>query len=499
MRFMVILTGLACVALLAFQSTAQEHADTPAPAVIQTAAGAFTELGTNERGFREFRREADGATMVLVPGGEFRKRKYVGDPLAGDESYWMDVPAFLIDKYEVTNEQVRDFLLSREDLEFKDDEIRADGKLLVKNHKWGLGVGEGEYAAREGLRNHPSVGTTGHLALAYAKWAGGDLPYGYEFEKAAAGKSGQLFPWGRRQPDRELANFYLYGPRRTQEVGSYPAGVSPYGVHDMAGNVYDRCYWFESPNDIKPDAVPDMIKGGSWVSPHWANLRCIDRCAQPLGVAEGSVGFRCVIRDAEVLKALGARQAGPTLRMHDDIDEAFKEAADRNVPIFLFLSYETCGQCDRVRAQVFGDAEFVEYMNENAVVLIGSDPGDGWQDPADREDLSILFPGCRTDRMRAVFAAFCREVNTREVPKAIYRFRISPGQFALNPHRDLHHEPEDMILQPENAFPKSGHDARTFIDKMKEAQRALGTGLTRLQYIEGKESPETEWKPDLDE
>jgi hypothetical protein len=181
--------------------------------------------------------------------------------------------------------------------------------------------------------------------------------------------------------------------------------------------------------------------------------------------------------------------------MHDDVDAAFEEAEARNVPIFLFLCYETCGQCDRVRAQVFTDPEFIEYMNENAVVLIGHNPGDGWQDPVEYEDASILFPGCRTENLMDTFAHFCREVNTRKIPKAVYRFKISPGQFALNPHRDLQEEPEHLLLQPENAFPKGGDNVQQFIDAMKEAQKKLGTGLTRQEYLDGEESPETNWSP----
>lgn len=466
----------------------------PATTVYETPVGKFTDLGRNDRGYRELRREKDGAVMVVVPAGWFTKRVYIGDPAVEADSFSLHTEAFLIDKYEVTNTQVSGYLDSLKSLVVKDDRL-LDGKTpLARSHDWGLKIADGKFSVQQGFEKHPSVGATGELALRYARWIGGDLPYGYEWEKAAAGPSGLLFPWGDAPADSTRANSFLHGPRHTMPVGSYPAGVSPYGVHDMAGNVYDRCYWFETPEDIKPDAVPRMIRGGSWVSPHWANLRCIDRCAQPMDAAEGSVGFRCLIRDPAVLKAVG-EGSRPVLRIHDDVDTAFKEAAARNVPIFLFLSYETCGQCDRTRAQVFTDKRFIEYMNEHAVVLAGQDPGDGRDDPVEpAEGPSLLYPGCRAEKLQATFDYFCRAVNVKVVPKRISEFRISPGQFALNPHLELHEEPDDMILIAEEHLRKSGDDPMGIIEQLKNAQALLGEGQSRDDFLAGKPAPKTTWQ-----
>lgn len=446
-------------------------------------AGEFTFLGRNDAGFNEFRRTRDGAVMVLVPAGTFVKRTYSRNILSEGDPKPMTVPAFLVDRHEITNAQVAAFLSAAEGLVRTDGSVRdAEGRPFAVSHRWGLEITEEAVRVRPGYEHHPSVGTTGWLAVAYARWVGGDLPRAYEFEKAAAGPKGLEFPWGDERPDARLANAWFTGPRRPVAVESLPAGRSPYGLHGMAGNVYDRAYWFESPERVRPGAFPTMLKGGAWVSPHWSNLRCVDRCAQPMDAAEGSVGFRVLIRDAKTVAKLTAA-ACPRLRILDSSKAAFAEAKARNVPIFLFLAYDTCGQCDRTRAQVFTDPTFIAYANEHVVVLAGHDPGDGWQDPIEPlEGKSILYPGCRSEKLREVFAEFCRTADGTKIPDAITSFTISPGMFAITPHRDRVKEPEDLILMPESAFPKGGQSPKAIVAALKKAQAKLGVGVVRSAW-----------------
>jgi hypothetical protein len=318
------------------------------------------------------------------------------------------------------------------------------------------------------------------LAVAYASWVGGDLPRAQEFEKAAAGPEGLTFPWGDDRPND--ANMLFTGPRRTTPVEGHPDGRSPCGLFGMAGNVYDRAYWLESPGAVIDSAFPTMLKGGAWVSPHWSNLRCVDRCAQPMGAAEGSVGFRVLIRDPKVVAKV-ATAAAPKLRILDDAEAAFAEAGARNVPIFLFLAYDTCGQCDRTRAQVFLDPAFVAYANEHVVVLAGHNAGDGWPDPIEPEEgASVLYPGCRAEKPREVFAEFCRTQDPERIPDAIASFEVSPGMFAITPHRDRVKRPEDLILVPESGFPKGGYAPEVFIARLKDAQAKLGEGVPRSEW-----------------
>ncbi|MDC1142695.1 SUMF1/EgtB/PvdO family nonheme iron enzyme [Planctomycetota bacterium] len=302
----------------------------------------YQVIGTNAQGYQEFRRVRDDAVCVLVPAGHFYKRAYMdtppNQPVDGE---YIDMPAMMYDKYEITNAQVTVFLNQCEDTIFKDGTLFGpDGKRpWAIKHKWGMTFDGGRAEPQQGYENHPFVGGSGYLAEAYAEWVGGKLPRGMQYEKAAAGPSGLLFPWGQidEKPDSTKCNGYLTGPQHTMPVGSYPKGISPYGLHDMAGNVYERAYWDDGvPKDDTPAKLATMIKGGGWVSPNWWNFRCVCRCGQPMNAMEGSVGFRVVV--TEGLDALV--DSGPKLRTFVDTYDAYEEAEARNCPIFLYLGFE---------------------------------------------------------------------------------------------------------------------------------------------------------------
>ncbi len=105
---------------------------------------------------------------------------------------------------------------------------------------------------------HPVVWVTREQARAYAAWAGGRLPRDAEWTRAAQGDDGRKYPWGNTPPDATRANCRPHGPSDTTPVGRYPAGASPYGLLDMAGNVWE---WVEPDGDSDR---PYVARGGTF-------------------------------------------------------------------------------------------------------------------------------------------------------------------------------------------------------------------------------------------
>lgn len=507
-----------CLLLLASCATQQAHdlnhtdferagGQSESEELIRAGAHLYRPAGVNDRGCREFTRVADGATVVLIPGGYYHHRGYWDVPGTEmtDERDWRYLPPMLYDKHEVTNRQVAAFLRASAGAKFSEDAVHGpDGKPWAIDHEWGLSITTDKAAVRPGYESHPAVGTSGWLALAYADWVGGRLPTGAEFEKAAGGPSGLLFPWGNEDklPDSTRANNYLHGPKRTTPVGSYPDGASPYGLMDMAGNVYERTYWngVETADDELETRLPTMLKGGGWVSPNWSNLRVCDRCGQGMDAMEGSVGFRVVVSDPGVLKQFTVEK--PRLRTFTNTLDAYMEAEERNVPIFLYQGYERCGQCDRVQAQLFTHPEFVDYCNENLVVLIGHntrDFNDMPKTPVTNDGLFFVHTAAPLKEMQEVWWDFSlgREVFYVPLPDSVPLFRISPGLVLLNPHRKQVRNPDDAVLASDDTFHghKGGGEVEFFLEQFRRAQAELGRGLTLAEYERGAEPPETTWRP----
>jgi formylglycine-generating enzyme required for sulfatase activity len=245
-------------------------------------------------------RTADGAEMVHVPAGEFLMggTDAVGSDERPQHPVYLD--AFWIDRTEVTHARYVRFLDAlgahagacggRDCVETK----LEDKYSHILHH-------DGRYAVEPGFEDHPVTQVTWYGAQAYCVWAGVRLPTEAEWEKAARGGDGRLYPWGDEAPDCDKAQYGDCGGE-TVPAGSRLAGASPYGVLDMAGNVwewvadwYDPAYYGASPaqNPRGPDAGERKVfRGGSWGYPG-AFMRASDRARNRPTYAGFNVGFRC--------------------------------------------------------------------------------------------------------------------------------------------------------------------------------------------------------------
>lgn len=223
----------------------------------------------------------DGAEMVLIPAGWFIMGSPEGegnDDEHPQRNVYLD--AYYIDRYEVTNEQFEKF-------------INATG-YQAQGDWWRYYTEEKE--------KHPVVYVTWNDADAYARWAGKRLPTEAEWEKAARGTSGRKWPWGSVW-DASRCSSEEAGPATTTPVGSYPDGASPYGVMDIAGNVWEWCAdwygknYYQSAVDRNPTGPSSgsrhVLRGGSWffISSY---MRCATRSYFPLNLMDCDTGFRCV-------------------------------------------------------------------------------------------------------------------------------------------------------------------------------------------------------------
>jgi formylglycine-generating enzyme required for sulfatase activity len=141
-------------------------------------------------------------------------------------------------------------------------------------------------------------------ASAYCAWNEKRMPTEAEWEKAARGPSAQAFPWGDGTPDCTLANSWQKGAcvGDTSAVGSYPAGASPYGVMDMAGNVMEWVQDWYQPDyySLSPYANPTgpssrthrVLRGRSWLN-LWYYLCTAYRYYGYPNTPSNSIGFRC--------------------------------------------------------------------------------------------------------------------------------------------------------------------------------------------------------------
>jgi formylglycine-generating enzyme required for sulfatase activity len=240
--------------------------------------------------------------MIRIPGGSFifkvsgTEIEGGGNPGVDVQYSWEDTPRrfhehamqiapFFIDKYPVTNAQFKQFLdathyAPRDPLNFLRD--------------WKSG------AIPQGWENRPVTWVSLEDARAYAKWAGKRLPHEWEWQFAAQGTDGRIYPWGNIwQPENmptPATGRTMPGPA---PVDAHPAGASPYGVMDMVGNVWQ---WTDEFTDQHTRAA--ILRGGEYYQPqgsiwYFPQAYRNDEHSKLLLMApsydrSGGVGFRCV-------------------------------------------------------------------------------------------------------------------------------------------------------------------------------------------------------------
>jgi len=200
-----------------------------------------------------------GIELITIPAGEF---------LSGENMERKYLPAFTIMKYPVTVAQYRQF-------------CEATTQAMPADPPW------------DWHDDHPMVNVTWHDAMAFAAWAGLDMPTEENWEKSARGTDGREYPWGNIWDATKCCNSVVKSSGGTSTVGSYPAGASPYGVHDLVGNVWEWCdSWYDDSKKAR------VLRGGGWGNGLTRRSRAAYRSSDAPTYRSDLNGFRCASRSS---------------------------------------------------------------------------------------------------------------------------------------------------------------------------------------------------------
>jgi formylglycine-generating enzyme required for sulfatase activity len=246
---------------------------------------------------------------VVVPAGQYTMGSEIGE---GHRDEWpphqVDLDRFVVDRTEVTNGAYQQCV------EAGACAAPAEAGSATRD----------EYYEDPEYEAYPVIHVTWQQAQQYCQWRGGRLPTEAEWEATARGPGDQprQYPWGDLEPDCSLANFGGPGgcAGDTDEVGRRPAGASPFGALDMAGNVwewtndwYDSLYYNTSPEDDPQGPASGshrVIRGGCWES-GVDSLRVSCRNAALPSAAQRNIGFRCAYDVAPQPPPAERRPAAP--------------------------------------------------------------------------------------------------------------------------------------------------------------------------------------------
>ena len=207
---------------------------------------------------------------------------------------------YQISRYEITNAQYRAFIEATNRSTPRGD----NGEETWKDENFNAD-------------NQPVVGVTWFDAQAYAEWIGGSLPTEAQWERAARGAEGRKYPWGNDPPKvRQHANF-ARRYNKTTPIGQFQEGVTPNGIADLAGNVWEWCldeynpsFYKQNDKDVKRDPLnlrfrdvlrSRVIRGGAWDTGSTFLRSALRSTFYPLDSTH-SIGFRIVRPRPEIKK-----------------------------------------------------------------------------------------------------------------------------------------------------------------------------------------------------
>ncbi|MGH8092936.1 MAG: formylglycine-generating enzyme family protein, partial [Chthoniobacterales bacterium] len=233
-----------------------------------------------------------GAEMMLVPSGVFQMGSEADDAAPNEgPTTQVTLARYYISRHPITNAQY---------------------EIFDPNHA--------RKRARNAGEQHPVVYVNSNEAAKFCQWLGARerrryrLPTEAEWEYAARGSDGRKYPWGNEEGRGDLGNFadrntlFAWSDREIDDgfaesspVGSFPSGTSPFGMEDMAGNVWEWCSDFIAPYRGKPKINPRgavsgskrVYRGGSWKS-RFNSLRATTRVANVPSFSCNDLGFRIV-------------------------------------------------------------------------------------------------------------------------------------------------------------------------------------------------------------
>ena len=265
--------------------------------MVYVPAGTF-EMGTTDA-------QMDEAIQACRENGEICEREHYKDE---QPAHTVSLDAYWIDQTEVNNLQFADFL-------------NYQGNQTEEGIQWwepgeghrGIVYGlieqaEGVYRPIQGYEMYPVIEVSWYGARAYCTWASAHLPQEAQWEYAARGPEGRVYPWGDTL-DSSKVNYagtgFNEGQTPWMPAGSFPGGASWCGALDMAGNVWEWVadWWAEgyyqwSPAENPPGPASGTVRigrGGSWYDPPWQVRSAFRKGLSPSSSRVHWVGFRCAM------------------------------------------------------------------------------------------------------------------------------------------------------------------------------------------------------------